>query len=260
MVLTYLPTLADRLIIARIKPHDKMATAAAKPIILMVSVGDQWMRDILEESTDLPSFSPGIDKLLQVARLKRARTAAAALKYLDDNIDTPPRGILVTDPAVAWPENKALLQRIVSYVREGGGTAVLSYCFSTKISMDGLEKFWRAAWGLPWAPGSYHRTDHVLNRSAAAALIPTTSTAELQEQYSQKALHLKNVPREHSLYLPTADSRTQSRVYAPNSVDQSETPVAFAPLGRGRVGYTGDVNMEVGTQLVVVRMFLALEG
>lgn len=79
--------------------------------------------------------------------------------------------------------------------------------------------------------------------------------AALHNVYSQKALCLKKVQREHAWYLPTEDSFTQSVVFAPESVSQNETAVAFAPFGQGMVGYTRDVNMEVGTQKVVMRMF-----
>lgn len=79
--------------------------------------------------------------------------------------------------------------------------------------------------------------------------------AALHGAYSQKTLCLKKVQREHAWYLPTEDSYTQSAVFTPERVNQDETAVAFAPLGQGRVGYTGDVNMEVGTQMVVMRMF-----
>lgn len=200
---------------------------------------------------DPTSFGAGLDDLLQHADLKRARTAKAALSYLDKNAASPPGGILVTDPGVAQPGNKALLDRVVAYAR-AGGTVVMSYCFSSNIRMDDLADFWRQAWGLPWAPGSYHRTDLRLNESASTL---KGQVAALDKAYSQKALCLKNVEREHAWYLPTKDSFTQSAVFAPERVNQNETAVAFAAFGQGMVGYTGDVNMEVGTQKVVMRMF-----
>ncbi|KAI7780063.1 hypothetical protein LA080_000076 [Diaporthe eres] len=224
-----------------------MATPT-KPVILILSLGEKWMQDMCDDPT---SFGAGLDDLLQHADLKRARTARAALSYLDKNAASPPGGILVTDPGVAQPGNKALLDRVVAYAR-AGGTVVMSYCFSSNMRMDDLADFWRQAWGLPWAPGSYHQTDLALNESASTL---RGQGAALHNVYSQKALCLKKVQREHAWYLPTEDSFTQSVVFAPESVSLNETAVAFAPFGQGMVGYTGDVNMEVGTQKVVMRMF-----
>lgn len=222
--------------------------ASTKPVILVLSIGEKWMQDMCDDPS---SFGAGLDDLLKHADLKRARTAKGALSYLDKTTAPPPDGILVTDPGVAQPGNKALLDRVVAYARDGG-TVVMSYCFSSNMRMDDMTDFWGRAWGLPWEPASYHRTDLALNESASTL---RGQVAALRKAYSQKALCLKKVQREHSWYLPTEDSLTQSVVFPPERVNQSETAVAFAPFDQGRVGYTGDVNMEVGTQMVVMRMF-----
>lgn len=220
-----------------------------KPIILVLSIGAKWMQDMCD---DPASFGAGLDDLLEHADLKRARTAKGALTYLDKNTASPPDGILVTDTGVAQPAAKELLGRVVAYAR-AGGTVVMSYCFSSNMRMDEMTEFWKQAWDLPWEPASYHRTDLTLNESAST--LQGQQVAALQKVYSQKALCLKNVQREHCWYLPAEDSRIQSAVFPPDRVDQNETAVVFAPVGQGRVGYTGDVNMENGTHMVVKRMF-----
>lgn len=202
---------------------------------------------------DPTSFGTGLTDLLKHAELKRARTAEAALTWLDNNTASPPDGILVTDPGVAKPAAKRLLDRVVAYVRAGGGTVVFSYAFSSNIRMDDMKDFWDKAWDLPWEPASYHRTNLALNDSAST--LQGHQVAALQKVYSQKALCLKNVQREHCWYLPMDDSRVQSMVFPPDRVNQNETAVVFAPVGQGRVGYTGDVNMEDGTHMVVKSMF-----
>lgn len=211
-------------------------------------MGEQWMQDICD---DPDSFGAGLEDLLKHADLQRARTAKDALSYLDKNASSPPDGILVTDPGVARPASKELLTRVVEYAR-AGGTVVMSYCFSSNMRMDEMTDFWKKVWDLPWEPASYHRTDLTLNESASTL---RGQVAALPKVYSQKALCLRKVKREHSWYLSTEDSVTQSAVFSPERVNQNETAVAFAPVGQGHVGYTGDVNMEVGTHLVVMRMF-----
>lgn len=225
-----------------------MMAKSTKPIILILSIGEKWMQNMCDDPS---SFGAGIDDLVKHADLKRARTAKGALNYLDKNGASPPEGILVTDPGVAYPENKALLDRVVAYA-QAGGTVVMSYCFSSNMRLDEMTSFWKQAWGLPWGPASYHRTNLTLNESASTL---RGQVAALRKVYSQKALSMEKVEREHACYLPTEDSRTQSMVFFPTAVNQNEAAVAFAPFGQGMVGYTGDVNMEVGTQMVVMRMF-----
>lgn len=197
------------------------------------------------------SFGASLNNLLNHVDLKRARTAKGALSYLDKNASSPPDGILITDPGVAEPESKELLDRVVAYAR-AGGTVVISYCFSSNMRLDHMTGFWKDAWGLPWKTASYHRTELMLNESASTL---RGQVAALQKVYSQKALSLKNVDRDHSWYMPMRDSVTQSTVFPPRPVDQDETAVAFAPIDQGFVGYTGDVNMEQGTHMAVMRMF-----
>jgi hypothetical protein len=83
---------------------------------------------------------------------------------------------------------------------------------------------------------------------------PALSTAFLPNSYSQKAVFLKHVAPTDSLYLPSPESTTQSRVFAPEPVDQDQTPVAFTKLDRGWLGYIGDVNNETASQKVVLEM------
>lgn len=233
--------------VTKSSPLSKMAPPN-KPVILVISIGEKWMKD---KCDDKRGFGGILDNLSEHADLKRTRTAGEALSYLIRNAASPPDGILVTDPGVAQAGHEALLNRLVAYAR-AGGTVVMSYCFSKAIRRNQMREFWARAWGLPWESGSYHRTDLALNRSASTL---RGQAAALQDAYSQRAEFLKNVPREHSWYVPTEASVTQSIMSAPKPVDQDETAVAFAPFGQGRVGYTGDVNMELGTQLVLMRMF-----
>ncbi|KAG8161169.1 hypothetical protein KVR01_009433 [Diaporthe batatas] len=226
-----------------------MATSP-KPVILVLSTGEKWMQGMCDDPT---SFGAGLFDLMKHADLKRARTVRGALTWLNNNTASPPDGILVTDPGIATPAAKELLDRVVAYARAGGGTVVMSYCFSSNMRMDDMKKFWKQAWDLPWEPASYHRTKLTLNESSST--LRGEQVAELQKVYSQKALCLKNVRREHCWYLPTEDSRIQSAVFPPDPVKQNEAAVVFAPVGQGRVGYTGDVNMEDGTYMVVKRMF-----
>lgn len=226
---------------------SNMATST-KPVILVLSIGGDGMQDMCD---DIDCFSASLNNLSKHADLKRARAAKAALSYLDKNTFSPPNGILITDPGVTQPDSKELLARVVAYAR-AGGTVVISYCFTGEMSLKHMAGFWKNAWGLPWETSSWHCTNLVLNESASTLRGPV---AALQKVYSLKALSLKNVERDHSWYLPVEESVTQSAVFPPKPDNQDETAVAFAPIGQGFVGFTGDVNMEQGTHMVVMRMF-----
>ena len=98
-----------------------------------------------------------------------------------------------------------------------------------------------AQFDLPWRSGSYARSNSTLNPD-----MTSLDTAGLLEEYSQKAVHLSGVDSRDTVYLPDEE---------PYHVDPSETPVALASVGPGRLGYVGYVNREDGTRKVVLRMF-----
>jgi hypothetical protein len=193
--------------------------------------------------------------ILQKATVKRAKTFAGALRYLEQNT---PNGIVVTDAGVVARspaevrECREISDRLVTYVHNGG-TVIFSFVFSSHVSPAQMNKFWQETWNLPWKFGDYHRTTFHLNRDALK--LDDGVVEKLQAAYSQKAVHLKGVAREHAWYLPGTDSTTQTFVFPTAPIQNMEqTPMAFAKVGEGFVGYTGDVNQEEGTNLALMQM------
>jgi hypothetical protein len=78
--------------------------------------------------------------------------------------------------------------------------------------------------------------------------------SSLPNRYSQKAVFLAHVASDDSVYHPSSDSVTQSRVFLPEPSNQNETAVAFTRVGEGWLGYIGDVNNEQGSQAVIHSM------
>lgn len=76
--------------------------------------------------------------------------------------------------------------------------------------------------------------------------------SSLPNKYSQKAVFLKNVASDDSVYRPSSDSLTQSLVFAPELANPNETAVAFKKVGEGWISYIGDVNNERGSQAVIL--------
>ena len=81
--------------------------------------------------------------------------------------------------------------------------------------------------------------------------------SSLEGTYCPKAVFLKHVAPDASLYsfsyepASESESDSESLVVQPPPVDQTQTAVAFAPVGQGWLGYIGDVNNEEGSQKFV---------
>lgn len=214
--------------------------SADRPEILLLSLSFQ---DFFDES-----YSSLIDSLYKSAHLKRAKTAGAAIQYLEAN---NPRSILVTDEGLTKKKNKAVLDKVVSYVHNGG-LAIAGLLFPSYTKKDVLDNFFTKSFGLPWQHGDYHRSDFRFNPSCS---LPTgVASTSLPAPYSMKALHVKNARPHEKIFIPTANAKTQSHVFPPESVDQDQAAVVGAKVGTGYFVYVGDVNGEKGSDKIVLAL------
>jgi hypothetical protein len=106
---------------------------------------------------------------------------------------------------------------------------------------------------LSWGMGNYHRTTFALN-PAFKSVFGAGAFASLQQSYSMKTIHLKEVPAEAKIYIATENSRTQSLVFPPSKVDTAQCPAVLEKHGDGYMGFIGDVNNEDGTQALLMAM------
>ena len=216
------------------------APAAGKPEILFLSLE---YRNFLDET-----YSSLIDDLDKHARLKRAKAAGAAIQYLDAN---DPKFILVTDEGLTKTKNRPVLNKVVSYLRNGG-LVIIGLHFPNFTTMDVFDKFFGKAFGLPWVHGDYHRTDFQFNPSST---IPANvASASLPAPYSMKVLHIKNASPEEKIFIPVPEAMTKSHVFPPSYVDQSQAAVVGAKVGDGYLVYVGDVNGEQGSNKVILSL------
>jgi hypothetical protein len=107
------------------------------PEILLLSLTSRSFLDEFNSSL--------IDNLYKSAQLKCAKTASGAIQYLKAN---NPRSILVTDEGLTTTENRAALDKVVSYVRDGG-LVILGLHFSSSTRMDAFDRFFNS---IPPAP------------------------------------------------------------------------------------------------------------
>ncbi|KAL4976419.1 hypothetical protein BDW66DRAFT_150980 [Aspergillus desertorum] len=183
-----------------------------KPRILLLCLS---YRDFLEKI-----YSPFYNSLLKVAHVQRAKTASAAIRAL---ASTPFKAVIIADEGLTErdTENQEVLSRLKTYI-ENGGLAIAGLHFPNFTPMDRFRAFFQA-FGLPWETGDYHRTVFQLNPSAA--LPESTKPASLPGPYSMKALHVPNARLHEKIFVPVEGAVTQSLVFGPNYVDQTQAAV-----------------------------------
>ncbi|KAJ3758825.1 hypothetical protein EV360DRAFT_43092 [Lentinula raphanica] len=200
-----------------------------------------------------PIFEPLMSSMRAVATVKLVTRAGVAKTILSSN--TPPTAVLSIDAAPTETKYTALNNQLVRYV-EAGGIVVFGCNFSNHLTSKRAGPFFRA-WGVPWELGDYHRTTVYLNKNDVLGLDVTG----LEPSYSVKALNLAKVLPNLAVYSPSSSSLTESHVFAPTSVDASQTPAAYTAFAAGFMGYTGDVNAEEPTTKIIMAMLhLPVDG
>ncbi|KAI0925422.1 hypothetical protein AcV7_005674 [Taiwanofungus camphoratus] len=181
-----------------------------------------------------------LSALRTVADLKQASTFSQAKRRLTQ---APiPKAVIVTDEAVTEPSYSQILLKLVRYCN-AGGNVVFACQFSSLAQGPKITDMFHKSFDLPWTPGSYTRSEFVLNKT-----VKGLDTGNLAPGYLVKALHLAHVPRDAAVYLPCVSGQTES---------SREAPAAFTDVGRGHVSYVGDVNTEGASIDLIIAMCLA---
>ncbi|TPR06541.1 Alpha/beta hydrolase family protein [Aspergillus niger] len=201
-------------------------------------------RDYLDEI-----YASFLDRILEVATLRRVKTASAALRTI---AETTFSAIIITDEGLSHSNQQAreVLAKIKAYI-ENGGLVIAGLHFPNFSPKDKFRRFFRS-FGLPWSDGDYHRTTFQLNPSG---LLPERIGAStLPEPYSMKVLHIKDAGSQEKRYVPTEGALTQSHVFPPMRADETQAAVVGARLGRGYLYYCGDVNWEDGSNQLMLSL------
>ncbi|MCJ1408151.1 hypothetical protein MMC19_002224 [Ptychographa xylographoides] len=214
-------------------------TSSSKPTILLISLAYLALNH--QTSAHL------LSSLQSYAILLETDSAATALQYLSSN---DVKAIVLGDGELIRNEYTNLRRHIVEFA-ESGGIVLLASLFSSMIGPIECNRFFRDPWGLQWKSGSYERTVYHVNPLRGHGL----DVKDLPESYSQKAVSLKHVAIEDRVYIPTTESWTQYLVFPSMPVDDlDQAPVAFTKVGKGFLGYVGDVNSEEESTAVVLAM------
>lgn len=187
-------------------------------------------------------------QIASLAPTQEAKTMVAAQSLLSTESF---KAVLAVDGGVAMKKNTAVAKQLASYAA-GGGTVLFCCMFSSFVRPPDMDKMWQK-FDQPWRSGDYHRTTFYLNKRMKNVL-GSQRAVSLSREYSMKALHLQDVPAGSRAYVPLEHSRTQSRVWPPDAVDDTQTPAVFHKYGDGWLGYIGDVNNEKGTRGLLMAM------
>jgi hypothetical protein len=195
--------------------------------------------------------------------LSQAVTAETAVRVLT----SPTRPTSVIVGAGIYPKDQVkLLDPLVQYAKKGG-TVVMGVGFASFTRPPDMNELF-SRFGLPWKSGPWGRwIQFVLHPDEPAAKerkpggsnrknvrdkrpkeeLLERSVNPLPYTYNMKALCLKNVSSDQAIYLEHG--------VEPGDKDQLlETPVAFAPIGKGWVGFIGDLNNEGMSQFILRAM------
>ncbi len=207
-----------------------------------------------------------ISALRSKLRTVRALNAQKALRYLaDENLAC----VVVADGGINDDKNSAFLSSPMGWVN-AGGTVVIGCLFPSSISGREFDQFFEK-WGVPWKMGNHSRTTFVLNRLNLQ--LEYYERENLAASYSMEALRLKGVKDEDVLYAPPEDrdkykykddwegdsdnkdlSVLSHELPPPLVDDLPHVAVAYTRIGKGFLGYVGDVNGEEKTTSVILAM------
>lgn len=217
---------------------DKMST------VLLISLeAPPWPIDLYDEQ---------FAALRTKANVVEPTSSQEALDHLSSS-NSHIAAVLVTEPSIMKRKNQAISTKLVEYTLAGGTVILGCLCASNSKPSD-TNRFFQDVWGLPWKVGAYYRTTSKLNQMANPRF-HQDRYASLPNSYSMKAVHLKGVPSEARVYVPSDESVIESAVFAPEPVPTPwQTPMVFAPFGQGYLGWVGDVNAEEGSGRVVFAM------
>lgn len=198
-----------------------------------------------------------LSALTKHTHLVHAPTAPSALTHLTSS--PPPAAVLLTHPGAA--QHEALVAALRDYVYAGGRAvvglpALLTHLAPAQLALAPLFRTWDLRWAVPAGASECRRTTAALNPAGVPA--PLRPNA-LFAAYSAEAVHLAHVKAKHRVYVlvpppsPRAGGKGEGEG-AGAGAGAEGCPAAWAPVGRGFVGFVGDVGAEEESARLVLEM------
>ncbi len=177
--------------------------------------------------------------------VKTASDGADALELLKS---PEIKGVYVVDAGIAEPENSAVIEALNAYAL-AGGQLVFGGLFPNDMESDTVHPFFSLL-GLTWKAGSYCKSEAQLNRHHETAV----RNPGLKDAYYMKAVHLQSFHLEAMLHQQHFDEYDTQPHFEPPGGDEWECAVLRQPVGKGRIGYIGDVGPEPESTDVLLAM------
>ncbi|KAG8625716.1 hypothetical protein KVT40_006117 [Elsinoe batatas] len=206
------------------------------PNVLLLSLGKvEWFDEM---------YGPLLSQLRAKATVIERTHISSVMEALSTALSSY-AAVVITDATILQSEMEAVRSKVVDYARNGG-TLLISFSFSSFATPPLAKRFFKDTLGVDWSFGGYERSTFQLNMHPQTTLYrrgsesEATAYDELKEEFSMKALHLKDVAENDRVYIAPHGSR--------------QTPAAFSKYGEGYLGYIGDVNTEVEVGPLLLRM------
>ena len=208
---------------------------SSHPILLIISLNkEDWQDEMYKKQFDLLKSQSD----LTLKEVLTATEASESLKSLK------PGTVLITTSSFA--KHPPLCTQTVEYAK-AGGTVIIACLFSSMIRPPDFDKFFKRYWGLEWKFANYHRNTYILNGRRNARLKQNeneeNSKRKMPDEYCLKAVIVSGAKRDDMVYRP-----------APETYDPNESPLLFTSIGKGYLGYIGDVNAEEEQGKVILAM------
>ncbi|KAF8894849.1 hypothetical protein BD779DRAFT_1503236 [Infundibulicybe gibba] len=143
--------------------------------------------------------------------------------------------------------NTPILKKVVEFTKRGGNV-VLGGLFPGAMAPREMNAFFATNWDLPWKMSDYTSSEMVVNTQHPLA---SQNSEGLTLKYRAKSVFLSNIKPEVVVYRPGANSHI---LYSPSD---PRAAIVHAQVGKGRLGFIGDVNPgPVVTQVVLAMLGL----
>lgn len=195
--------------------------------------------------------------LLSALRSKMRVIQVSKVKTAIKHLESPDlAGVFAGDAGISLPKHANVLAKLVDYTRKGGLVAV-GGLFSSFVNLYDIDVFFERGWGLPWRRGSYQAETFDLNANHET----TKLNPSLDSSFSTKAVYLKGTDLDTAIYLQPEyeDEEDSDDEYYQHVTRIFETPVAHTQVGRGWMGYVGDVNAHESSTKIVLAMLGLLD-
>lgn len=207
------------------------------------------------------TFSKCYGHLLQALRVKahvtNVFTAEDALQHLDTS---DLAAVLVTDSEISEKRYRNVLTKLVDYTKSGR-PVVFGGTFGATMLFPEFPKFF-GSWGVQWKAAAYTKDEFAYN-PAVNSLFKEDSRLPPSLPY-MKGVYLMDFGQENAVYLQhierddAEDDADDEFTASSNHRKQPiKSPVVYARVGKGWLGYIGFVNAEeVETDVVLAMLRL----